>query len=378
MPAPAFLRDWRSNRGLVVSIAAHATLLAATLVAFSRTPPDADATESIAVEMISTEALSQVMKGEKSAKVMKPTPKVDKIADLQETKPLPPVAEAKKDVPLPPPPLKRIADPGEDDKPEPQPQKTAALPPPRPVPDEVKPPPKPEPTPTPPQRPQEVKAVEEKPAPDDAEPVRPKPVERPKDIAKEVPKPEPKPTPPKPVLKVDEVAKLLANAKPEPAAKPATRPKSGEESQEPKTALDLTAISKILDHDRPQRRQATGAQLQQVAAVGAPTASASKMAPSMWDSFSSLIQEQYQRCWSQSGRSLELNYYPVVRVQLSVDGRLSASPVLTNPAGDADRRALGEAAIRAVRMCDPLRIPAQFASYYSEWKSMRVNMRTEN
>ncbi len=378
MPAPAFLKDWRSNRGLVVSVSAHALLLGATLVAFSRTPPYEDATESIAVEMISTAELSQVMRGEKSAKIVKPTPKADKIADQHETKPLPPLAEAKKDVPTPPPPLKRLADPGEDDKPVQEPQKVAALPPPRPVIE----PPKPEP-PTPPQRPQEVKAVEEKPAPDDAEAVRPKPVERPKDLAKTEPKPEAKPLPPKPEpkpqLKIDEVAKLLEKTKPDPTPKPAARPKSGEESNEPqKPNLDLTAISKILDHDRPQRRQATGAQLQQVAAVGAPTASATKMAPSMWDSLSTLIQDQLQRCWSQSGRSLELNYWPVVRIQLRVDGGLAGAPLLTNPAGDPDRRALGEAAIRAVRMCDPLRIPAQFASFYNEWKSMRVNMRTEN
>ena len=85
------------------------------------------------VEMISTAEFSQVMKGEKSAKIVKPTPKADKIADVHETKPLPPLAEAKKDVPLPPPPLKRLPDPGEDDAPKPEPQKMAALPPPRPV-----------------------------------------------------------------------------------------------------------------------------------------------------------------------------------------------------------------------------------------------------
>ena len=378
------MRAWRTNRGLMVSAGAHAALLGLTLVAFSRTPPFEDAQESVPVEMITTSQLNQIMKGDKTAKVVRPTPKVDKVADLAETKPLPPTPEAKRDVPIPPPPLKRIADPGEDDKPEvkPEPPKVAALPPPRPAPE----PPKVEPTP--PVRPAPAKvAVKEEAAPPDAEPVRPKPVERPKELAKEPPKepPKPAPPPPKPQLRIDEVAKLLAKT-PEPKAKPdapkpdapAAKPKSGDETSEAKPSFDLSAISKLLDRDKPARRATTGAQLQQTASLGAPTASATRMSPSMWASLAGIIADQYQRCWSQSGRSQELGYYPVVRVQLRVDGGLAASPVLTNPAADADRRALGEAAIRAVRMCDPLRIPAQYASFYAEWKSLPIKMRTED
>ena len=128
----------------------------------------------------------------------------------------------------------------------------------------------------------------------------------------------------------------------------------------------------------PQRRAATGQQLQQTASLGLPNANAAKLSPTMWDSRASLIADQYQRCWTQSGRSQELGYWPVVQVQLRVDGGLAAAPVLRNPSGDPDKRALGEAAIRAVRMCDPLRIPSQYAGFHNEWRSLPIKMRTEN
>ena len=376
---------WRSDKGMVVSTSAHAVLLAATLVAFSRTPPFEDAQESVPVEIVTDAQLNQIIKGEKTAKVVKPTPKVDKLADIAATKPLPPTPEAKRDVPTPPPPLKRLADPGEDDKPEQkEPQKVAALPPPRPTPEPPKVEPKPEP-PAPPVRPQAAKpAPQEKPEPDDAEPVRPKPVERPKEIAKEQPKPEPKPEPkhaptppqpPKPQLKVDEVAKLLEQSKtPEPKAKadkPASKPKSGDEDS-PKSSLDLTAISKIIDHDKPARTAATGAHVQQVAALGSPNANAAKMSPSLWAGLDALMQERYRQCWTYLGIVQGQKYVPQVRVRFQQDGSLAAEPSLVNPPSDPAMRGLAESAMRAVRKCDPMRIPAQYLPYYEQWKARVV------
>ncbi|MDP4595203.1 MAG: cell envelope biogenesis protein TolA, partial [Beijerinckiaceae bacterium] len=32
-------------------------------------------------------------------------------------------------------------------------------------------------------------------------------------------------------------------------------------------------------------------------------------------------------------------------------------------------QSLADSALRAVRKCDPLRIPAQFAPYYNQWKA---------
>ena len=43
-------------------------------------------------------------------------------------------------------------------------------------------------------------------------------------------------------------------------------------------------------------------------------------------------------------------------------------PVLINPPSDPAMRSLAESALRAVRRCNPLRIPAQYAPYYDQWK----------
>lgn len=361
------MRFSRNEPGLIVSAAAHASLLAAALVAFNSPAKFQDAQESIPVEMISDQAFSQIAKGEKTAKDVKPVQKADKIADKQEVKPTPPLNEAKKDVPLPPPPLKRLPDPGEDDEPKkPEPQKMAALPPPRPV-EETKP------APLPPERPQPAKAEtkpEPKEEPADAEPVAPKPPPRPK-IEAAKPEPKPAPTSPKPPEKqrmnTDEVAKLLAKTKTE--DKPSSRPKSGEESEQPKTKFDSNAISKLLDHDKPQTTGSTGREVVRTASLGTATGTSTKMSPSMRDALIGILTEQWKQCWRYVGTGATHSYKPHVKVALRADGSLATQPVLLNPTADPVYSSLASAAMTAVQECR-LKIPAQFAPFYDQWKAL--------
>ncbi len=363
------MRISRSEPGLIVSAAAHATLLAATLVAFSGPAQFDPAMENIPVEMISDQAFSQISKGEKNAKEVKPLQKADKVADVAEHKPTPPLNEARKDVPLPPPPLKRLPDPGEDDEPKkPEPQKMAALPPPRPA-DETKP------SPTPPERPQPAKAeAKEQPKdePADAEPIAPKPPVRPKLETKTETKPAPPPPKPpeKPRLHPDDIAKLLARAKTD--DKPSSRPKSGEENDQPRNKFDSNAISRLLDHDKPQATGSTGRELVRTASLGTATGTASKMSPNAMDALNSLMMEQYMRCWHYFGTGAVHKYVPEVKVVFRQDGSLAADPVLVNPTSDPAFQSLASAAIGAARECNPLRIPAQFAPYFDQWKSRTI------
>jgi colicin import membrane protein len=115
------VRVSRSEPGVVISSATHAGLLLAALVLFSDAKKFEDAQEIVPVEVITDSALNQVAKGEKAARDLKPSQRVDKVAPPSDAKPLPPIAEAKKDVPTPPPPLRRLPDPGADDTPEPTP-----------------------------------------------------------------------------------------------------------------------------------------------------------------------------------------------------------------------------------------------------------------
>ena len=380
--------------GFAFSGLTHAALLGVALVSFSSAPKLEDAPESVPVEMMTTDQFNQVMKGDKSAEKPQPRQKADRLAQTAETKPLPPVAEAKQDVPTPPPPLKRQIDPGQSDMPE----KSAAAPAPPPRPAEPpKPvaqaePPKPEP-PTPLARPAPPVA-EDKPAPDDAEPVRPKPVARPKiEQAKADPVPDVKPPPRPPVpkkvevrkpdpfkpdpFKPDQVAKLLAE-KPvdKPVQKPAARPKSGDETTDTRR-FDLADISQLLSKDMPQRRASTGRELQQVASLGAASASATQMSPSLWAALDSYMQDQYKQCWTYFGLGAHQRYVPEIRVQYAQDGGLFGQPQLVNPPSDPNLRSLADSALRAVRKCDPMKIPAQFQPYYDQWKGRVVRFDPE-
>ncbi|MGO9942308.1 MAG: cell envelope biogenesis protein TolA [Rhodoblastus sp.] len=332
------------------------------LVAFSQDRKFDDAQEAIPVETITDSQFSQIMKGEKTAKEATGKPRVDRVADVSEPKPTPPTPEAKHDVPTPPPPLKRLPDPGEaEDQPTP-------TPPPLPAPTPPAPPQRPAPPkPAAKAPPQEDKAEREK---DDAEPVkppvRPKPPEKAEQKPKPpTPRPEPKPAPKPP--KLDEVAKLLAESKDKAPAKP----KSGEESNDRRTP-DLAEISRMLSREPPKALGSVGRELNKTASLGAPNASAAKMSPSLSDALNGLLMEQYKACWSYLPLSNGPKYVPWIRVSYRPDGSLAGEPVLTNPPSDPVSRALADSAMRAVRRCNPLKIPARFQPFYDQWKDWKV------
>ncbi len=316
--------------GFIVSGALHVGLLLATLVVFSDNRKFEEAQESVPVEVITDEQFNQVIKGDKTAKEKKPLPPVaSKIADVSETKPIQDVAEGKTDILAPPPPLKKLPDPG-DDKPVEPPKPEAQTPP---KPPEAKPEVKPEP-------------------PKEAEPVEP-------------PKPQPRP---KEEPKKPEVAPPLPPQRPKPPEqKPATKPKSGEETTN-KPKYDSSAIAQLLSKETPQQKAVTGREVNRTASLGATNANAAKMSPSLFAQLDGLIVDQYKQCWAYFGTSGKA-YLPQIRVAYTQDWRLVADPELLNPPSDPAYRSLAESALRAVKKCNPLHIPPQFAPYYDQWKS---------
>lgn len=384
----------REKPGFALSSGIHLLLLAALLLSFSQASRFEDAQESIPVEIVSDQAFNQIMKGEKTAKQVKAAPRAEKRAEIAELKPQPAQVDAKAEAPAPPSPLKREPDPGRDepkDAPKP-PERSAISPPPRPAEEPPKPAQKAEPAKQPPPPPSETK-----PQPDEsAEAVEPKPVPRPKIEPKTETKPEPKQeasaeSKPKPVekpkktepkFKPDQLAKLLEQDKPKElpekaVEKPVSRPKSGDESREPTQKFDPSDISRLLSKEAPQHKQSTGRELQQEASLGAPTASAAKMSPSLWGMLDGLLQEQYKRCWNYIGVGGQKKYVPEIHVQYAQDGSLIGQPSLLNPPSDPNLRTLAESALRAVRRCDPLHIPAQYQPYYDQWKGRIVRFDPE-
>ena len=346
------------NPGPVVSSAAHAVLLAAALLSFSSAPKFQDAQETIPVEMVSTSDVNQIMRGDKSAKEVRPQQKAEKIADTAEIKPKPPLAAAKRDVPTPPSPDKKLPDPGKAEKALPKPQQEAALPPLRAEPR----PPKPDAPEPPAARPQS----------EQADATEPLPVPRPKfDPPKKKPKKE-EAKKQEPKFKLDQVAKLLEDKKLKDPPKP-PKPKSGDENPDRRSKFDINDISRLLSHEDPQRKAATGRRLEQLASLGSPTASAPKMSPSLIAQMEGWFQDRFRGCWTQpitvpSGPK----YVPMVRVPLNLDGSLAAEPTLLNPPSNPAWRPLAESALRAIRECDPLPVPAQFKPYYDEWRGRIV------
>ena len=324
-----------SEPGVLVSGGVHAALLLVTLVAFTSTPKFEDAQEAVPVEVVTDKQFNEIMKGEKTAKAVQPTPQAAKPAEPVVTKPAPPDAVAKTDV-TPPPPPKREKQQEEDDTPEPPapkpPVKVAAVPP---------EPPKAEPKPEPPKvEPKEAEIVQ--------------------------PPPRPKPPEKKPELKPDQVAKLLEQKKAE-EPKPAAKPKSSDE--DPSKKFDPTNISKLLNKDQPARKASTAPLPTQTASLGTPTASAARMSPSLWGQLDGLLQEQYKQCWNYLGLGQGPKYVPQIRVAYTPDGKLIGDAALINPPSDPQLRTLADSALRAVRRCNPLKIPAQYQPYYEQWKA---------
>jgi colicin import membrane protein len=340
------------NPGFAVSGGVHIGLLALALVSLSQSPQFDDAQESVPVEILSTQQFTRIMKGEKTAAEVKPLQRAEEIAERAELEPQASPSDAPKVVAAPPPPLKRQADlvqaqpqaapkPPEHGVASAPPQTAKPAPKSEPVKQSVAPPPPP------------VDEAEETAAPELA---HSKPVE-----------PQKKPAP---KFKPDQLAKLLDQEKQKEKHKPAAKPRS--EGVEPQQKFDPGDIAKFLNKEAPQGKQASGHDLSQLASLGSPTASAAKMSPSLWDQLDGLLQEQYKRCWNFAGLGGPQKYIPEIHVQYTLDGSLIGQPVLLNPPSDPNLRALAESAMRAVRRCDPLRIPSQYQLYYDQWKGRIV------
>jgi colicin import membrane protein len=362
-----------SEPGLIVSGAVHLGLLLTILLAFSGAQKFADAQESVAVDLVSDSQFNEIMKGEKAAQPKPESkPRAENRAAITETKPTPPVNEAKRDIPSPPP---KPVDPGTDDQPEP-PRQVAAL---APAP----------PTPAPPEPPKRTPdPVQEAVKPPDADaiepPVRPKSETKKDSEAKVVPDP---PKKIRPTEKADpksnadtleQVTKLLEQKKLEELARPESKPAKPKPVDLPvQRKYDLAAISKLLTRDAPQQTASTAPDVTRTASLGTATGNAARLSPSLIGELNAYLIEQYKRCWNYSGIDAG-DYAPHINVRVNMDGSLAAEPRLKNPSSDPASRALAESALRAVRTCSPLDMPARFQPLYDKWKDMTYEFRTED
>jgi hypothetical protein len=311
------LEERRSYSNFAGSAALHGALLALLLLGVASAPRFADTPEAIPIETVSLSELNQIANGEKDAK---PAP---------QSAPAPPE---------PPPDLRASADPTPPQAtPPPQPPKAERAP----TPPKAETPP---PTPTP------------QPKADTAPEPKPLPPER----------PEPQLPPPK--LAIQDAA-VEPPVRPKFVESPPERPKDpAPEKPKPSHNFDPNTIAKLIG----QGKTATAAPTQAVALAtpqGLPHHDAPHMSMSMASALDAWLTESYLNCWTPPPSMPDGDTYVAqIKVVFNPDGSLSGRPVLLNPPSDRAWRAHAESAMRAVRKCDPLKVPAEYMPFFEQWK----------
>ena len=253
----------------------------------------------------------------------------------------------------PPPDLRHVDD--TPTPPEPPQPPVKAAPPPTPPQPPVKPAP---PPPTPPVKPPPPKPLaEDAPEPPVKTKVVEKPPEKPKPKSQEKSKP-------------DTLAKMLAKEKTESSAKKSSKASA----KPPSKPFDPSAISKLIGQTKLADAALFGATPQ-----GLPTQHSARMSPSLSASLDAWFTEAYLACWSPPPTAPEgERYIADVKVIFNPDGSLSGQPVLLNPPRDPAWRAHAESAVRAVLKCNPLKLPAQYAPFFEQWKTKTIHFDPES
>lgn len=418
----------RREPGALVSLGLHVSALVLALYSFSSAKPFDPATESVPVDVVSEKEFSDMMKGEKTAqKQPEPMRRVDRVAETKEDKD---PGQAKKDVDAPPPKAAEAPPPKPEPLPLPPtpPQRMASVVPPPPL--RVAPPvkapaakPEPDEEEDDPQaeiiKQKQIKAAEEKKAEekrkldeklkaeqkaaedakarddkakadakareDKAREAKAQADAKQKLIEKLEAEEEAK-------EKVEE-AKKLAEAKAKAAAEAKAKADAAAKAKavadakaraEAKAKADADADKLnnairnrlLTSREAPSSTGSTGAAPSSQASLGAPSASGRRLSPSDRAQLIGMLTEQMNRCISYSGSAPKLG--PQITFTLQRDGSIAGGVNLANSGSEPSFRPFSEAAMRALRNCQPYRIPARFLDTYDEWKNVRLNIDTSD
>ena len=403
----------KQEPGVAVSAFGHAAVVVAGLVAFGSSPPPfKDADEAIAVEVVDPSALNEVTRGERSAQAVQdtPRPRAERQSEITEQKD---PGENKRDAPTPPtrPADLKTAERDEvaplplPSRPAPAPAQQAARP--ETQAQEVKPDPKPReatrPEPKPEMRRDQLAALAEQ---AELQARREQAAEEARAAAKARAEAEARA---RAQAEAAAKAKAAAAAKAEADAKAEALAEAKEKTEaenkakaealaKAKAAADAKAkaaaeakarrdaqlaaqfnpndISKLLNSkEQAQSSGSTGREVNRVASLGTQTGTAQRMNPNMRSQLIGIIKEQLERCWvvPVALQGSQRPPVPSVRVALKQDGTLASQPSVVNTSVDPLFRVAADSALTATRRCTPLRIPAQFAPFYNDWRDVVVN-----
>ena len=83
--------------------------------------------------------------------------------------------------------------------------------------------------------------------------------------------------------------------------------------------------------------------------------------------------EAYLHCWSPPTKIPDdRDYAAKIRVLHNADGSLAGAPVLVNPPSDPDWRTYAQSAVQAVKKCNPLAVPAEYAPRFDHWRKVTL------
>jgi len=295
------------DKTLAASIALHVLVIGWGLVSFS-TRAFESMEESLPVDLISTDQLSKITAGLKTAKSNEAAPKVEKVAEAK------PVDDA-----------------------------VGKVSPKPPVVTETAPPPQPK---------VEPKPVEKKPDP-------PKPVA-------EKPKEEPKPEKKQEQPKVDPIAEALKKEEKKPTPKPVAQAAKPPEQVKPKErTFDQSKIAALLDKRDPTRQSITGAAMSDTDRLGALNRSDSYNSANWKSAFMQRVRQCFN--FPYNGVDTDL-YFADIDIRLKPDGSVAVQPIIQGTRGPSAEiaKAMAENASRAVIQCQPYTfLPKE---QYAQWQ----------
>lgn len=305
------------RKGLTISAIGHLAVVGFGLVAFTGKPFDHVPQESLPVDIISSEQLSQMTRGTKDAKKDAPKkPLVEKVA------PEKPIEETKAQV---------------SEKKEITASAPAEVPP---VPKGTK--------------------IEDKP-----EPVKDKPKEEPKKVDA-----------PDDKSKVDPIAEQIKKEKAEKEKKKAETPPppKPKPKQDEKQKFDADRIAALLDKRAPRRNEATGEAIKASASLGTQTG----RAQSLTLSWVNALQSKIAQCWNVPAGVRDAEEIKVrIYFELNRDGTVNGHPQLIGGTPSQFGPTVGESGIRAIQQCQPYNFLPQ-NEYAGGWDKLDITFSSKD
>jgi hypothetical protein len=99
-----------------------------------------------------------------------------------------------------------------------------------------------------------------------------------------------------------------------------------------------------------------------------------RMTASQEASLDTWMIKAYLACWKPAAQPANADPYVArVRLKFKPDGSLLKPPKLVNPPSDPAQKPQARSALQAVKACDPLPMPAQYRSFYEQWKTKTIH-----